>query len=194
MTKNSEATYASAAARKYAEDYLGGGLLEHTLGCARASVELAHRFGLDEEKIATASYLHDIAKRFDIERQIELAREMGMSQAEIDYYPLAVLHGPLAALIARDKLGVDDADVLQAISAHSTGCAGMSSIATVVFIADYTEAGRSFPGSGDLRSKSNLTLNEYAVAILRSKLEYLIDHDRVIDPRAMEFWNELMST
>lgn len=182
----------SRIAEEYAEKNLNGRLLEHTRGCVETARKLARRFGLDEDKAATASYLHDIAKALSKEQQIAVAREMGMPDAEISSYPLAVLHGALAALIAQKELGIEDAEVLQAILAHSTGCAGMSEIAKVVFIADYIEITRRFPGAAELRSHGNITLNELATAIVRRKLNHLIDENREVDPRAIDLWNDLM--
>ena len=181
------------AAKEYAEQNLDGRLLEHTRGCAETARKLAHRFALVEEKAVAASYLHDIAKAFPNDRQIAMAREMGMSDAEIDSYPPPVLHGPLAALMAKERLGIDDLEIIQAIAAHSTGCTGICEIGKAVFIADYIEQTRSFPGASELRSHGNLTLNEIATAILRRKLDHLIEENKVIDTRAIDFWNELMS-
>ena len=185
---------AADLAEEYAGRHLNGKLLEHTRGCADTARKLAHRFDIDEEKVVIASYLHDIAKIFSKERQSAMAREMGMSEAEIDSYPAAVLHGPLAALIAREELGIDDMEILQAIAAHSAGCAGMSAAAKVVFVADYIEMTRSFPGADELRSYGDVTLDELAIAILRRKLSQLIDANKNIDPRAVELWNELASS
>jgi len=182
----------STTARQYAERKLDGRLLEHTRACAETAIKLARRFGLDPEKAAVASYLHDVAKALPKERQAALAIEMGMSEAEVATYPAAVLHGPLGALIAQKELGVDDAEVLQAIVAHSTGCAGMCEIAKVVFIADYIEISREFPGAEELRSRGSVTLNELTRAILRRKLKHLIDGNKIIDSRALDLWNELM--
>ncbi len=179
------------AARRYAEEKLDGRLLEHTRGCAETAEKLARRFGLDIEVALTASYLHDIAKQFPKEGQPALALEMGMSESEIALYPSAVLHGPLGALIARRELGIEDADVLQAIAAHSTGCAGMCETAKIVFVADYIEITRSFPGADELRSRDGVTLDRLTWAILRRKLKYLIDENLVIDPRAIALWNDL---
>ena len=180
-------------AKEYAEQNLDGRLLEHTRGCVETARKLARRFSLVEEKAVTASYLHDIAKAFANDRQIAMSREMGMSDAEIDSYPLAVLHGPLAALMAKDRLGIDDPEILQAVAAHSTGCAKMCAVAKAVFVADYIEETRSFPGASELRSHGSLILNEIATAILRRKLDHIIEENKVIDTRAIDFWNELMS-
>jgi predicted HD superfamily hydrolase involved in NAD metabolism len=180
-------------AKEYAEKNLDGPLLDHTLGCAETARKLARRFALVEEKAAAASYLHDIAKAFPKDRQVAMCRELGMTEAEIVSYPPPVLHGPLAALMAKDRFGIDDPEILQAIAAHSTGCTGICEIGKALFIADYIEHTRSFPGASELRSDGSLTLNEIVIAILRRKLDYLLKENKVVDPRAIEFWNELMS-
>jgi predicted HD superfamily hydrolase involved in NAD metabolism len=167
-------------------------LLDHTRGCVRTAQKLARRFGLDSERAATASYLHDIAKSFPRDEQAVLARKMGMTAAEIRSYPPAVLHGPLSALIATNELGIDDPEVLQAIEAHSTGCARMCGVARVVFIADYIEPTRSFPGVTELRRRGYTTLDEATTVILKRKLDHLFREGKVVDSRAIDLWNELM--
>ena len=182
----------SKAAQEFARERLSGRLLDHTLGCVETAEKLACRFDLSVEKAAAAAYLHDIAKPLTLDGQASLAREMGMSQQEIRRYPRAVLHGPLAALIARERLDIEDPEILQAIEAHSTGCAGMCGVAKVVFVADYIEFTRDFPGSSELRSHGHVTLDELAAAILNRKLKHLIEERRIIDSRAIDFWNELI--
>ena len=179
------------AAQEYAESRLSGRTLEHTRGCVESAQKLGLRFRLDKDKTLTAAYLHDIAKALSKDKQAELARELGMSDDEIASYPLSVLHGPLAALIARDNLGVYDPETLQAIAAHSSGCAKMSEVAKVVFIADYIEESRVYPGADELRSHGDVTLDDLTMAVLRRKLNYLIEENKDIDPRAIELWNEL---
>jgi predicted HD superfamily hydrolase involved in NAD metabolism len=180
------------AAERYAEEHLDGRLLEHTRGCVDTARKLAHKLGLDADKAGTAAWLHDVAKRFPRREQVVIARRLGMSEAEIASYLPPVLHGPLAALIARNELSINDPDVLQAIATHSSGCAGMCDVAKVVFISDYIELTRSFPGAEELRSHGDVTLNELAAAILKRKLIYLLDEQKDIDLRAITFWNELM--
>jgi predicted HD superfamily hydrolase involved in NAD metabolism len=182
----------SQIAQKYAVERLRGRLLEHTLGCVETALALARRFGINMEKVTTACYLHDIAKRFTHEEQAALALKMGMSEDEIRSHVPAVLHGPVAALIVQKELGIDDAEVLQAIRFHSTGGAGMSNVAKALFIADFIEQSRTFPGATELRSQGHITLDGFATAVLANKIRYLIDERAVIAPRALEFWNELV--
>ncbi len=187
-----QAQHHSKVAQEYAVEHLRGRLLEHTLGCVEMVQALARRFDLDLDKVTTASYLHDIAKRFGHEEQGTLARKMGMTDAQIGSHLPGVLHGPLGALIVHKELGIDDAEVLQAIECHSTGNAGMSKVAKALFIADYIEQSRTFPGASELRSHGEVTLDELTTAVLAQKLQYLIDERKVIAARAIDFWNELV--
>jgi predicted HD superfamily hydrolase involved in NAD metabolism len=184
-----------ANAKEYAERILSGELLEHTRGCVETARKLALRLNVNASKAEAASYLHDIAKIHSHDKQAALARTLGMTDGEINSYPRAVLHGPLAAVIAEQQLGIEDAEILQAIRAHSTGCAGMTEVAKVVFVADYIELTRSFPGADELRAhghNQHVTLDDLTAAILRRKIEYLLDFRKVIDPRAIALWNELI--
>lgn len=182
----------SKIAEEYARSILSGRLLKHTRGCAEMARKLAERFGLDAQKAVAASYLHDVGKQFPREEQAALARKMGMPASEIRSYLPEVLHGPLGVLIAKKRLGIDDPEVLQAIEAHSTGCADMCGVAKVVFVADYIELTRSFPGATELRGHGHVTLDELTTAILERKLIHLMEKRKVIDPRALELWNDLM--
>jgi len=182
----------SAAAKEFAHERLDWRLFEHTCECANSAQKLARRFGLDGEKAVAAAYLHDIAKTIPITEQAGVAREMGMSEEEIRSYLPPVLHGPLGALIAEQQLGIYDPEILQAIRTHSSGCAGMCDIAKAVFIADYIEMSREFPGADELRSHGNVTLNELTAAILERKLRHLLEERKAIDSRAFALWNELM--
>ncbi|GAB4342900.1 MAG: bis(5'-nucleosyl)-tetraphosphatase (symmetrical) YqeK [Candidatus Abyssubacteria bacterium] len=179
-------------AREHIQKKLSGALLKHVLGSAEMAGALAEKYGVNPDKAATAAYLHDLTKYLSLKEQIALAREMGMSDEEINSYPPAVLHGPLSAMVAMKDLGIDDAEVLQAITAHSSGCAGMGDVAKVVFISDYIEHTREFPGAAELRIRQHKNLDEAVISVLQHKLRHLVAEKRFIDPRALACWNELV--
>ncbi len=180
-------------AQRYAEEKLQGRLLEHTFGCVETAEKLARRFDCDAEKAAIASYLHDVVKGLKYPEQVALGRRLGMTARKIHSVLPPVLHGLIAAEIAEVELKIKDADIIQAIECHSTGCSGMGDVAKVVFIADFIEFTRMFPGAAELRSHGAVNLDELALAILLRKLEHLMQERRPIDPRALQFWNELVT-
>ena len=59
---------------------------KHSLGVCDEALKLARIFGADEEKAYIAGLLHDCAKGYDIDKQIELCAEYGI---ELDKITLA---------------------------------------------------------------------------------------------------------
>jgi len=181
----------SNVAQQYAEKKLRGRLLEHVFACAETAEKLARKFDCSEDKAAAACYLHDIAKALPYPEQVAYGRRLGMSRKEIESFLPPILHGPVAARITKKELLIDDAEIIEAIECHSTGCAGMGQLAKIVFIADYIEFTRAFPGAKELHSHGAVTLDELAAAILARKITHLLEERRPIDSRAFEFWNDL---
>ena len=66
---------------------------------------------------------------------------------------LKLLHAKTGAAIARDVFAVDDA-VYRAIYWHTTGHANMTKLEKIIYLADYIEPSRDFPGVDDLRRAS----------------------------------------
>ena len=63
---------------------------------------------------------------------------------------LKLLHSKTGAAIARDVFGVDD-DIYSAIWYHTTGHAHMTKLEKIIYLADYIEPSRDFPGVDTLR-------------------------------------------
>ena len=92
---------------------------KHSLGVCDEAVKLARIFGADEEKAYIAGLLHDCAKGYDIDKQIELCAEYGIELDKITIACKAVIHAPLGAAVAKDKYGIDDEEILEAIASKS---------------------------------------------------------------------------
>ena len=115
----------------------------HTLGVILTALELGKKLGLDLKKVETASLLHDIAKYKDPSDYplFELPPNC----------PSEVAHQFLGEYIAREELGVEDKDVLNAIKYHTTGRDNMSTLEKVVYVADLIEPSRKYEGVNELR-------------------------------------------
>ena len=55
----------------------------------------------------------------------------------------SLLHAKLGAWMAEHKYGVDDPEILSAITCHTTGKPGMSLLDKILYVADYIEPRRS---------------------------------------------------
>ena len=136
--------------RPVALSYLKHQRIPHVLGTEQEAIRLAERYGADVEKARVAALLHDCTKRLDMEEQLALCRQYGIQLDELEQRALKLLHAKTGAAIARDVFGVDD-EIYRAIWWHTTGHAGMTLLEKVMYLADYIEPSRDFPGVEELR-------------------------------------------
>ena len=136
--------------RPVALSYLKHQRIPHVLGTEQEAIRLAERYGADVEKARVAALLHDCTKRLDMEEQLALCRQYGIQLDELEQRALKLLHAKTGAAIAREVFGVDD-EIYRAIWWHTTGHAGMTLLEKVMYLADYIEPSRDFPGVEELR-------------------------------------------
>jgi predicted HD superfamily hydrolase involved in NAD metabolism len=92
---------------------------EHSLGVMNVMRELAVIYELDETTALLCGILHDVAKEFTLERQLEVAGKNNIQLlTEHDRHPL-FLHGAVGACYIADELGIANPAILDAIRHHS---------------------------------------------------------------------------
>lgn len=136
--------------RPVALSYLNHRRIPHVLGTEQEAIRLARRYGADVERARTAALLHDCTKRLNLEEQLELCRRYHIPLDDLERKTLKLLHAKTGAAIAREVFGVDD-EVYGAIWWHTTGHAGMTLLEKIIYLADYIEPSRDFPGVEKLR-------------------------------------------
>ena len=136
--------------RCVALSYLKPKRMPHVLGTAETAVQLARRYGADEEAAYVAALLHDCTKKLNIEEQLALCEQYGLQLDEMQRWALKLQHAITGAAVARHVFGVSDA-VYEAIRWHTTGKADMTTLEKVIYLADYIEPTRDFPGVEELR-------------------------------------------
>jgi nicotinate-nucleotide adenylyltransferase len=117
-----------------------------------------------------------MAKSFSEEALKGLARLDGEPLSRLEKKKPSLLHARAAAVLLRDRFGIEDADILEAVRYHTMGRPGMGPLARVVYIADKIEISRGgikaelreFTGYADLDSLFTAVLDE-TVAFLRSQ-------------------------
>ena len=136
--------------RPVALSYLKHRRIPHVLGTEQEAIRLAERYGADVEKARVAALLHDCTKKLDMPAQLALCGQYGIALDELEQKALKLLHSKTGAAIARDVFGVDD-EVYSAIWYHTTGHANMTKLEKIIYLADYIEPSRDFPGVDTLR-------------------------------------------
>ena len=137
--------------RPVALSYLKHKRIPHVLGTEQEAVRLAERYGADVEKARVAALLHDCTKKLSMEEQLTLCTKYGIQLDELEQKALKLLHSKTGAAIARDVFGVDD-EIYSAIWYHTTGHADMTKLEKIIYLADYIEPSRDFPGVDELRN------------------------------------------
>lgn len=143
----------------------------HVLGCRDTAVELARHWGADVTDAARAGILHDITKAIDGPLQLTLCDEYGILLSKFSQENPKTLHALTGSLVADQIFGENDA-VVEAIRYHTTGRPNMSLLEKIIYIADYIEPCRDFPGVDVLREAAFRDLDE---ALLRG-LEQTMAH------------------
>lgn len=136
--------------RPVALSYLKRSRVPHVLGTEQEAIRLAERYGADVEKARRAALLHDCTKKLNMEEQLELCRRYNIPLDDLEQKALKLLHAKTGAAIARDVFGVDE-EIYSAIWWHTTGHAGMTPLEKIIYLADYIEPSRDFPGVDQLR-------------------------------------------
>ena len=136
--------------RPIALSYLKPKRMPHVLGTEQEAVRLARQYGADETQSRIAALLHDCTKKLDMDQQLALCAQYHIQLDDLEQHALKLLHAKTGAAIARDVFGVDDA-VYRAIYWHTTGHPNMTKLEKIIYLADYIEPSRDFPGVEDLR-------------------------------------------
>ena len=123
----------------------------HTMNVAEACYDLAERFGGDKKRCYLAGMLHDIMKEELPERQKQMTAESGFQPDSAEIDTPALRHAVAGAAYVRDQLGIDDEEILAGIRFHTIGCAKMTLLEKIIYLADYIEPTRDFPGVETLR-------------------------------------------
>ena len=159
--------------------------VNHVLGCRKAAVELAKRWGADETDAARAALLHDITKALDGPLQLTLCQEYGIILDDFSKQYPKTLHALTGSLVAERIFGENKA-VVDAICSHTTGKAGMNVLDAIIYVADYMEPNRDFPGVERLR---NLAFSDLYAALrlgLNMTMEHLARQGSAVSPQSAQ--------
>ncbi len=162
--------------------------IAHVVGCESEAVMLAKTWGEDPDKAATAGILHDITKRFRGKEQLQLCREYGIVIDEEQARSPDVLHALTGAHLARERFHVDE-EIYSAIRWHTTGKPDMTRLEKILYLADFIEPTRDFPGLDELRALAYRDLNAAMALALSLCLGNLRRNGQEIVPDTLEAYH-----
>ena len=157
----------------------------HVLGCRDTAVELAKHWGADVTDAARAGILHDITKAIDGPLQLTLCEAYGkILDAFSRKYP-KTLHALTGSMVAERIFGENEA-VVSAIRHHTTGKADMNLLEMIIYVADYMEPNRNFPGVEKLRELAYTDIQAALKLGLEMTLEHLKRQGNEVSPESRE--------
>ena len=173
--------------------YLKANLVEkryiHTLGVADTAKKLAKLNGISEEKAEIAGLAHDVAKNLSKVKMKEIINEHNIILSEVEENNANLWHSIIGPIEAKDKLGIEDEEILDAIRWHTTGKEHMSILTKIIYIADMIEPSRNFEGVEDIRKVTFEDLDMGVYYGLTHSIEFLLIKNLLIDENSMRARN-----
>ena len=179
--------------RDYTEAHVKPARYEHSVRVAEMCVDLCRRYGLDEQKGYLVGIGHDMCKDMPKDKMKELAARDGKPITEFELKIPSILHGRAAAVKMKEKFGITDPDILEAVANHVSCCLGICDLGKVLFVADKTEPGRP-QSTPEYRARlMKLSLDGMLAAVLKENYEYITNRGYDIYPdtqKMIEYYKE----
>lgn len=156
--------------RQKAYAWLDERRIPHVQGCEQEAARLAERYGEDTGKAAVSGILHDITKKLKFADQLILCEKYDIICDNAVLENPKLMHAITGAAVARELFGVDD-EIYSAIRYHTTGKPNMTSLQKIIYLADYIEPTRDFPGVDELREACYKSLDAGMALGLKMSLE-----------------------
>ncbi|MDE6491829.1 MAG: bis(5'-nucleosyl)-tetraphosphatase (symmetrical) YqeK [Lactobacillus sp.] len=161
---------------------------EHCIGVSKTARKLAKLNGYDEDKAALAGFIHDYAKRVPVEEYRKVIKEQGFDPDLLNWNR-AIWHGIVGTYFIKRDLKITDPEILQAVWRHTTADVEMTTLDKIVFVADFIEPGRDFPGVDEARKVAYNNLDDGVGYELAHTLEFLVKNRNKIYPRTLAAYN-----
>ena len=162
----------------------------HSKCVAVRCVELADKYGVDQESAKMVGIIHDIAQEMPNDEKIKYCREHSLEVDEIERLSPGLLHGKIGAHIAKTEFGYSE-DLCSAIRYHSTGKEKMSLLDKILYVADMSSQDRDFPDKDHIIKLADKNLDECVKYILKVCITELMEKNKKIHFNSIKALNYL---
>lgn len=176
--------------KKHIREMLGDYRYYHSLCVAEEAVRLADRYGADKEKAYLAGLLHDVLKDTPNDIQLKFAKEFGIILSDLELGAPKLYHSIIGSAYLREVLGITDQEIIDAVKYHTTAKRGMSTLALVLYLADYTSRDRDYNGVDDMRRAVDESINSAMQIALEFTVEDLNKKGVPIHPDTLAAYDE----
>lgn len=167
----------------YLKENLKPSRFTHTMGVREEAVKLARRYGADEEKAEIAALVHDCCKNKTDSELISLADTLGVKLDKFQLTNGKLLHAPVGAAFAKKYFGIDDPEIIDAVTYHTTGRANMTLLDKIIYLADYIDPNREeFDGLSQLRTLAYEDLDKAMLFALNMSVKHVVGKGAPLHP------------
>ncbi|WP_400242558.1 bis(5'-nucleosyl)-tetraphosphatase (symmetrical) YqeK [Niallia sp. JL1B1071] len=160
----------------------------HTIGVMETAIQLATKYGANVEKAEIAAIFHDYAKFRSKEEMKQIIVEENMDPNLLLFHS-ELWHAPVGAFLVEKEVGINDREILDAIRYHTSGRPEMSMLEKIVYLADYIEPGRAFPGVDEVRELAEVNFERAFLQAVKNTIMFLIRNNRAVFPLSFETYN-----
>ncbi|WHH58421.1 bis(5'-nucleosyl)-tetraphosphatase (symmetrical) YqeK [Petroclostridium sp. X23] len=166
--------------------------LKHSIGVRDTAVQLAKIYHCDMDKASVAGLLHDCAKDLKKQQLLQLCDNFDIVLNEIERSEIHLIHGPLGAKFAQCYFGINDPEILDAIYYHTVAKEKMTLLTKIVYLADFIEPNRDYPGVEEIRRIAYDDLNDGILAGIDATIRYVLKRGKVIHPNTINARNYIL--
>lgn len=111
---------------------------------------------------------------------LNMIKEHNINLDWISLKNLQITHGLVATIIMREKMGIEDIDILNAVKYHTTGRNNMSMLEKIIYLADIIEPLRGFNGVERLRKLALVDIDKAMIESLNSTIQYVVSKGELL--------------
>lgn len=175
----------------YLKEHLSEHRYIHSISVADTAKELAGRFNCDKDKAYIAGLLHDIAKQYNDDKLLELAKKYNIKLSKDDIDNKGIIHSYVGAYLAKEIFNIDD-EIFNAIYTHSLGDYKMSKLQKIIFIADFIEPKRKFiKDIPEVVEASKEDLDKCLLLTFKRNIEYIKSKGQNIHKKTVDIYEKI---
>ncbi|MBQ9965435.1 MAG: bis(5'-nucleosyl)-tetraphosphatase (symmetrical) YqeK [Clostridia bacterium] len=162
----------------------------HSLAVAKEAKRLAAKYGGDEDKAELAGLLHDITKNASREEHLNIFSSFDIILNDIEKRAEKLWHAISGAAYVKNILKLDDEEIIDAIRYHTTAKAGMSKLALILYIADFTSEDRDYEDVEVIRGLADESLEKAYIYALQFSIKDLVENGKAVHNDTVNAYNE----
>ncbi|SHJ82463.1 bis(5'-nucleosyl)-tetraphosphatase (symmetrical) YqeK [Paramaledivibacter caminithermalis] len=164
----------------------------HSLGVFETAINLAKIYNVCEKKAGIAAILHDYAKYLSKKEARHYIKKFHIKIDEVIDKQIDLAHGLIAAELVKREFKIVDIDILNSIKYHTIARVNMTDIEKIIYLADYIEPNREFPGVNKIRNVALYNLDKAMIMALDNSIKYVIEKGLLLHTNSILARNSLI--